>query len=483
MSPYAPRITTIKVPVDKIGEVIGPKGKMINAITEETGASISIEDDGTVFVGATDGPSAQAAIDRINAIANPQLPRSASASSSTVVKTTDFGAFVSLLPGRDGTGAHLEAGPRKRVNKVEDVVKVGDKLRVEIADIDNRGKISLILVAEDGDGLRRHRQLMPRPSAADRSAVRRTVLPGGLRIVTEYVPSVRSASVGLWVNVGSRDEGTRRSPGRHTSSNTCCSRRRRRAPRSTSPGGRRGRRRTERVHLKGTHLLLRARLDDDLDMAVEVVSDVVLNGVCAPDDVELERDVVLEDRDARRRRRTPSATCSCRRCSAIARRPSGDRQRRLGLGDDPEPVALLPSRRYVPRRMVLTVAGNIDHDHVVALAKSYFRGRLVGDVNPCRRAVQGACRGPGPDADQPRLRAEPPDPWRSGARSALARPVGVVGAEHRAGRGLSSRLFQQIRETRGWPTPCTQLSTPSPTAARSRSTPDACRSGSTRLCG
>jgi polyribonucleotide nucleotidyltransferase len=154
MSPYAPRVTTIKVPVDKIGEVIGPKGKIINAITEETGAQISIEDDGTVFVGATDGPSAQAAIDRINAIANPQLPKTGERFLGTVVKTTDFGAFVSLLPGRDGLVHISKLGRGKRIAKVEDVVKVGDKLRVEIADIDNRGKISLVLVEEesaDGD--------------------------------------------------------------------------------------------------------------------------------------------------------------------------------------------------------------------------------------------------------------------------------------------------------------------------------------------
>ncbi|BBY66249.1 polyribonucleotide nucleotidyltransferase [Mycolicibacterium helvum] len=152
MSPYAPRVTAIKIPIDKIGEVIGPKGKMINAITEETGASISIEDDGTVFVGATDGPSAQAAIDRINAIANPQLPKVGERFLGTVVKTTDFGAFVSLLPGRDGLVHISKLGRGKRINKVEDVVKVGDKLRVEIADIDNRGKISLVLVDEDGAG-------------------------------------------------------------------------------------------------------------------------------------------------------------------------------------------------------------------------------------------------------------------------------------------------------------------------------------------
>ena len=149
MSPYAPRVTTIKVPVDKIGEVIGPKGKIINAITEETGAQISIEDDGTVFVGATDGPSAQAAIDRINAIANPQLPKTGERFLGTVVKTTDFGAFVSLLPGRDGLVHISKLGKGKRIAKVEDVVTVGDKLRVEIADIDKRGKISLVLVDEE----------------------------------------------------------------------------------------------------------------------------------------------------------------------------------------------------------------------------------------------------------------------------------------------------------------------------------------------
>jgi polyribonucleotide nucleotidyltransferase len=151
MSLYAPRITTIKVPIDKIGEVIGPKGKMINSITEQTGASISIEDDGTVFVGASNGESAQAAIDLINAIANPQLPKIGERFLGTVVKTTDFGAFVSLLPGRDGLVHISKLGRGKRIAKVEDVVKVGDKLRVEIADIDNRGKISLVLVAEEAD--------------------------------------------------------------------------------------------------------------------------------------------------------------------------------------------------------------------------------------------------------------------------------------------------------------------------------------------
>ncbi|PXW33578.1 UNVERIFIED_CONTAM: polyribonucleotide nucleotidyltransferase [Williamsia faeni] len=149
MSPFAPRVTTVKVPVDKIGEVIGPKGKMINSITEQTGANISIEDDGTVFVGATDGPSAQAAIDMINAIANPQLPKVGERFLGTVVKTTTFGAFVSLLPGRDGLVHISKLGKGKRIAKVEDVVNVGEKIRVEIADIDDRGKISLVPVEDE----------------------------------------------------------------------------------------------------------------------------------------------------------------------------------------------------------------------------------------------------------------------------------------------------------------------------------------------
>jgi polyribonucleotide nucleotidyltransferase len=149
MSPYAPRVTVVKIPVDKIGAVIGPKGQMINAIQDETGAQISIEDDGTIYVGASDGPSAEAAVDRINAIANPQMPKVGERFLGTVVKTAAFGAFVSLLPGKDGLVHISKLGNGKRVGKVEDVVNVGDKLQVEITEIDQRGKISLVPVNED----------------------------------------------------------------------------------------------------------------------------------------------------------------------------------------------------------------------------------------------------------------------------------------------------------------------------------------------
>ena len=153
MSPYAPRIITIKIPVDQIGAVIGPKGKMINQIQDDTGADISIEDDGTIYIGAVDGPSAEAARTQINAIANPTMPEVGERYLGTVVKTTTFGAFVSLMPGKDGL-LHIsqlrKMAGGKRVENVEDVVKVGDKVQVEIAEIDPRGKLSLVpVIAQD----------------------------------------------------------------------------------------------------------------------------------------------------------------------------------------------------------------------------------------------------------------------------------------------------------------------------------------------
>ena len=122
---------------------------MINSIQDETGAEITIEDDGTIYVGAEDGLSAQAAVDRINAIANPQMPKVGERFLGTVVKTAAFGAFVSLLPGKDGLMHISKLGRGKRIGKVEDVVNVGDKMQVEIAEIDQRGKISLVLVDDE----------------------------------------------------------------------------------------------------------------------------------------------------------------------------------------------------------------------------------------------------------------------------------------------------------------------------------------------
>lgn len=148
MSGLAPKITSVKIPVNKIGELIGPKGKTINQITEDTGADVSIEDDGTVYISAVTGEAADAAIEKVNSIANPQLPKVGERFLGTVVKTVPFGAFVSLTPGRDGLIHISNLGGDERIEKVEDVVNVGDKVQVEIADIDNRGKISLVPVED-----------------------------------------------------------------------------------------------------------------------------------------------------------------------------------------------------------------------------------------------------------------------------------------------------------------------------------------------
>jgi polyribonucleotide nucleotidyltransferase len=152
MSIYAPRIITMKIPVDKIGEVIGPKGKVINQIQDDTGAEITIEDDGTIYVGADGADKADAARAMINAIANPTQPEKGERYLGTVVKITAFGAFVSLLPGKDGLLHISKMRPLsggQRVENVEDVLSVGQKIQVEINDVDDRGKLSLIPVVEE----------------------------------------------------------------------------------------------------------------------------------------------------------------------------------------------------------------------------------------------------------------------------------------------------------------------------------------------
>ncbi len=155
MAPTAPRVISVNIPVDKIGELIGPKGKTINSIQDETGADISIEEDGTVYIGAVDGPSAEAARAQVNAIANPTNPEVGEQFLGTVVKIATFGAFVSLLPGKDGL-LHISEVRKlaggKRVENVEDVLGVGQKILVQITKIDDRGKLSLEpVIAESAD--------------------------------------------------------------------------------------------------------------------------------------------------------------------------------------------------------------------------------------------------------------------------------------------------------------------------------------------
>jgi polyribonucleotide nucleotidyltransferase len=152
MSPFAPRIITERIPVDKIGEIIGPKGKIINQIQADTGADLTVEDDGTIYISAVKGEAAEAALRAIRSIVSPQLPEIGERYLGTVVKTTTFGAFISLTPGKDGL-LHIsqirKLAGGKRVENVEDVLAVGQKVQVEIGEIDPRGKLSLVPVLDD----------------------------------------------------------------------------------------------------------------------------------------------------------------------------------------------------------------------------------------------------------------------------------------------------------------------------------------------
>nr|MDQ3916061.1 polyribonucleotide nucleotidyltransferase [Actinomycetota bacterium] len=142
LAPHAPRVLALKVPVDKIGEVIGPKGKNINMITTTTGVDVDIDDDGTIRIGSSDQESAERAARLIEEIVNPRMPEVGERIMGTVVKTTTFGAFVNIAPGRDGL-VHISKLGEGRIERVEDAANVGDQIEVEITDIDRQGRINL----------------------------------------------------------------------------------------------------------------------------------------------------------------------------------------------------------------------------------------------------------------------------------------------------------------------------------------------------
>lgn len=311
---------------------------------------------------------------------------------------------------------------------------------------------------------------MPRPPAAERAAalrrgkhsleevetstaLRRSTLPGGLRVVTEYLPAVRSASVGVWVGVGSRDEGVTVAGAAHFLEHLLFKSTPTRsavdiAQAMDAVGG------ELNAFTAKEHTCYYAHvLDSDLELAVDLVADVVLNGRCATEDVELERDVVLEE---------------------IAMRDD-DPEDALGdmflgamFGDHPvgRPVigtarsvssmtrAQLHSfhvRRYTPERMVVAVAGNVDHDEVVALVREHFGPHLVRGRRPIapRKGAGRVTGRPGlmlgnRDAEQTHVSLGVRTPGR-GWRHRWALSV----LHSALGGGLSSRLFQEVRELRG----------------------------------
>ncbi len=283
--------------------------------------------------------------------------------------------------------------------------------------------------------------------------MRRTTLPGGLRVVTEYIPSVHSASVGVWVGVGSRDEGRSVAGAAHFLEHLLFKATPTRnavdiAQAVDAVGG------ELNAFTAREHTCYYAHvLDADLELAVDLVADVVLNGRCAADDVEIERDVVLEE--IAMRDDDPEDTLGDVFLSAMfGAHPVG----RPVIGSVESISAMTRAqlhsfhvRRYTPERMVVAVAGNVDHDEVVALVREHFGPRLVRG----RRPVPPR-KGTGRLTGQPTLRVVN----RDAEQTHLTLGVRTPGRhwEHRwalavlntaLGGGLSSRLFQQIRETRG----------------------------------
>ena len=146
----APKIISFEIPMDKIGEVIGPKGKVINAIQQETGADISVDDDGSVgrvSIGSTDGGAVAEAERQIRLILNPPTAEVGQVYQGRVVNVTKFGAFVNILPGRDGLLHISKIGGGKRIDKVEDVLDLGDAVEVRVDDVDPNGKVSLSMAS------------------------------------------------------------------------------------------------------------------------------------------------------------------------------------------------------------------------------------------------------------------------------------------------------------------------------------------------
>jgi predicted Zn-dependent peptidase len=285
------------------------------------------------------------------------------------------------------------------------------------------------------------------------AAVRRTLLPGGLRVVTEYVPSVHSASVGVWVGVGSRDEGASVAGAAHFLEHLLFKATPTRsaveiAQAVDAVGGELNAFTAREQTCYYAHVL-----DTDLALAIDLVADVVLRGSCAPEDVELERDVVLEE--IAMRDDDPEDVLGDVFLSAMfGDHPVG----RPVIGTVDSVTAMTRAqlhsfhvRRYVPERMVVAVAGNVDHDEVVRLVREHFGARLVPGRTPVAPR-KGTGRAPGRpslalvnrDAEQTHMSLGVRTPGRHWEhRWALSVLNNALGG------GLSSRLFQQIRETRG----------------------------------
>ena len=393
----------------------------------------------------------------------------------TVVKTTNFGAFVSLLPGKDGL-LHISklralAGG-KRVDNVEDVVSVGQKIQVQIAEIDDRGKLSLVPVVEDevatsprsdADAGRVTGRVctdaVSDPSLRDSPCLTAYAGPsckGGLRVVTEQMPGVRSAAVGVFVQVGSRDEAPQLNGASHFLEHLLFKGTPTRSAMDISAafdevGG------EFNAFTAREYTCYHARvLDEDLPMALDVLGDMVTSSLITAEDVEAEREVIL-DEIAMHDDDPDDVVHNLFAATAWAGTPLAPADRRDGRvdqGAQPHQVKGYYERRYRPEVITVAVAGNVDHDDVVRRTRRAFCRNefLAGDGRPAgprrRRPVRGRC------ASARRRRRAPSSRSTScsGCRGSPApTPAATCSTSSSAalGGGPSSRLFQEVRERRG----------------------------------
>ncbi len=314
---FAPRILTVKIPQDKIRDVIGQGGKVVRGIQEETGAHIDIQEDGTIFVASRDqgGEEARRRIELI--VKEPEIGEKFT---GRVVSIQSFGAFIELIPGKDGL-LHISRVANGRVGSVEDVLTVGDEVEVEVLDIDDRGKISLDRInkpdappssggsggsgddkggdrgGRDRGGTRRRRSQAPSAPLVGSHAVfyRQTVLDNGVTVLTESIDTVRSVALGIWFAVGSRDESEPEAGMSHFMEHMMFKGTPTRSAAEIS----------ESFDELGAELnaftskeytCYYARLvDEHLPIAAEILSDMVTSALLEDDACEREREVVIEE--------------------------------------------------------------------------------------------------------------------------------------------------------------------------------------------
>src|SRR5439155_1322383 len=368
----APKIISFQIPMDRIGEVIGPKGKVINSIQQETGADVNVDDDGsvgTVTIGGRDGGAVAEAKRMIELILNPPEADIGGIYNGKVVNITKFGAFVNILPGRDGLLHISKLGAGRRVDRVEDVLSLGTEVEVRVDDIDPQGKVSLSLVkpldGSSGDG-------------GSGGAARGARVDNGLRVVTEAMPELRSVAVGFWAGTGSRDEPDPLAGASHFLEHLLFKGTAQRSAQEIAEvveavGGEMNAFTTKEYTAYYVRLL-----DEDLDLALDILSDVVWAPAFRPDEVDCERQVILEE--IRMHGDTPDELVHSLFSEAlfpgqpVGREVLGDRDAIVAMTRDE--IAAFHHHHYRAGNVVVAAAGNVDHDRVVDGIAARFTGGL-----------------------------------------------------------------------------------------------------------